>query len=584
MQDDQEQRRNDDERQAPKATFLGPPRIRYCGLMIILVFALIQGAASAPDTACVAPRIFEVLGLADQSAAFARAAETAGAIRADARSNTRRLSNERFKRVCGPAFMTASAAADTTAVTAVARVSAILPAAQLVANSVFAIDRNNGVLWGGKGINLQLTGGVEFRSRYISAALRPVAVYQTNGDFPIMPPKDSVRSRFAYAAHTNIDWPQRFGEEAFAVLDPGQSYLRVDAFGVAAGVSTENLWWGPGVENAIIMSNTAPGFPHFFLGSTQPFNIGIGQLQVEGVWGRLRESDYLDSDPGNDDQIFAGASITWEPKWFSGLFLGLNRAFVYPVPDSVTFGDVIAPFFQTPVKAQLATPDNPAAFKSDDQLASITARWLLPGSGFEVYAEYAKEDHNWDRWDFLNELEHSQAYSLGFAKILRRSSGWFRLRGELTHLERVHNSDLGRGAGTYYTHANVIQGYTHRGQLLGAWIGPGSNSQLLGFDLYRSWGNTGGFIQRIIHDNDAYYRDLARSYHFGGHDAELVLGSVGSLTKAKLLIDWRAAYSVRRNRNFIELGTCCEWDFKVDHNLNVQLGVTPLRARQAAGR
>jgi hypothetical protein len=93
-------------------------------------------------------------------------------------------------------------------------------------------------------------------------------------------------------------------------------------------------------------------------------------------------------------------------------------------------------------------------------------------------------------------------------------------------------------------------------------------------DFYKTWGNWGGFVQRIIHDNDAYYRDLGKAYAFSGHDAEFVLGSEGSVVGGRLGVNWRAAYSVRRNRNFIELGTCCEWDFKVDHNFNVQLGLT----------
>ncbi len=50
---------------------------------------------------------------------------------------------------------------------------------------------------------------------------------------------------------TSLDMPQRFGADPFWTLSPGQSYLRLDHAGLAAGVSTENMWWGPAVRNSI---------------------------------------------------------------------------------------------------------------------------------------------------------------------------------------------------------------------------------------------------------------------------------------------------------------------------------------------
>src|SRR5690606_5649721 len=53
-------------------------------------------------------------------------------------------------------------------------------------------------------------------------------------------------------------------------------------------------------------------------------------------------------------------------------------------------------------------PDRP--FDPDNQLASIFFRWLLPGSGFELYGELARDDHSWDTRDLALEPEHSLAY------------------------------------------------------------------------------------------------------------------------------------------------------------------------------
>ena len=51
----------------------------------------------------------------------------------------------------------------------------------------------------------------------------------------------------------------------------------------------------------------------------------------------------------------------------------------------------------------------------------------------------------------------------------------FQLSWEYTQLEQTA-SRLLRDAGSWYTHLNILHGYTNRGEVLGAAIGPGSNS------------------------------------------------------------------------------------------------------------
>ena len=41
-----------------------------------------------------------------------------------------------------------------------------------------------------------------------------------------------------------------------------------------------------------LLSNNAPGFPHLFLGTGDPVNIWVGQLQARVFWGRLDQSAY----------------------------------------------------------------------------------------------------------------------------------------------------------------------------------------------------------------------------------------------------------------------------------------------------
>jgi len=162
--------------------------------------------------------------------------------------------------------------------------------------------------------------------------------------------------------------------------------------------------------------------------------------------------------------------------------------------------------FQGVRKKALVTPENPTGDDEHDQMLSLFGRWVLPESGFEVYWEWARNDHSWEFRDLLLEPEHSQAYMLGLQKAVRLSGERIvTVRAELTHLEREPTYVLGRASPTYYAHHIVTQGYTQKGQIIGAGIGPGGNAQGLGVDYYAPWGRWQLMLQRDVRDQDAYF-------------------------------------------------------------------------------
>ena len=79
-------------------------------------------------------------------------------------------------------------------------------------------------------------------------------------------------------------------------------------------------------------------------------------------------------------------------------------------------------------------------------------------------------------------------------------------------------------------HHRVAQGYTQRGQIIGAGIGPGGSVQFIGGDLYTSWGLVGTYFERQVHDNDAYYQwARANDAGFWRHDVSFRRGAHGLL-------------------------------------------------------
>lgn len=363
---------------------------------------------------------------------------------------------------------------------------------------------NDGAIWQGKGLTTAFESTARLEAHGLSVTLNPTVLYNQNGPFELAPSDRADLPDVAYPWH-RIDLPQRFGDESFWTFDLGQSEIAYDWRGGRVSVGNQNLWWGPGIRNAIVMSGNAPGFNHVSLGTNRPISIGVGTLEGRWIWGGLAQSDYFDPALADMRRFITGIVLTYSPSFIDGLSIGGTRVFQELVPES---GLGLGEYFlvlQGLLKSSQVSASSPVGNDDRDQLLSLFARWAFPESGFEAYVEWARNDHSADLQDFLLEPEHSQAYTLGFQHVTSFSArrGWV-LRGELTHLEAPPTFQL-RPRGVYYTHFAVQQGYTHRGQVLGAWLGPGGNGQFLGVDVYDRLGSASLFVQRQVHDNDAFW-------------------------------------------------------------------------------
>lgn len=438
----------------------------------------------------------------------------------------------------------------------------ILPlAAEVVHNSGYPRPAHDGALWTGRGLSTGMTAGFGYERGPFSAALRPLVGWQQNADFDFVRSTAEPLSPFHYAWHGGIDWPTRFGAESFATLSPGQSFIRVDLEVGAAGVSTENLWWGPALRNPLLMGSAAPGFPHLFV-RVKPVDIWIGTLEAELIWGVLRESDYFDRSRENDRQQYAGQILLYRPRVLVWFELGIARSYLARSPET---GFGAGDFLLGPFR-------NLEQNLSENQLASVFGRIAPPGSGFEAWAEWAREDW-WSTWDdLLQEPDHTQAYTVGGQQAVPVSAGVFRIFGEVTHLgASTATVRSGRGASTFYTHSTVPQGYTHNGQLLGAPIGPGSDAQALGADLLTPSWNAGLLLERVRYDNDAYYQRWAFLHDFRGHDVELTAQVHGGTRWGGIDLWGGLAYSRRTSRNFLGLEDP-RGNFRVEGNWGLRVG------------
>jgi Capsule assembly protein Wzi len=435
-------------------------------------------------------------------------------------------------------------------------------------NSAYPRDRNNGALWNGRGVSGGVTFGAYARVSVVSAAIAPLAVYSANSAFRIAP---SDMGAYGPPFTSQIDLPQRFGDASYDRVDAGASYIRVDAAGLAVGLSNENVWWGPQRVFPLIMGNTASGFPHVFAGTSRAVDIRIGRVQGELLWGRLSESDFFDDDEQNDKRLLGGLTIGFEPRGLHGFTLGFTRAYHKTIPEG---GIVFSQFLRAPYTAVRANAPG-----SDNQLLSVFFRWATAPYGFEVYGEWGRDDHWGNFEDFISEIDHSQAYALGLQRVIERGPEWYRIYGELVHLESALPLRGGRGVVSFYENGSVTQGHTQRGQPLGSATGPGSSAQILGLDRIFDDSEVGVYLERVRYNTDVYYTVMAPRYGGNAHDIELTAAGhfSGMLTGLRVRSD--LALSRRWNRSLANLAVNepnqAEWNI----GITLQASWWPLQTR-----
>lgn len=381
---------------------------------------------------------------------------------------------------------------------------------------------NDGAMIPARGYQTLISGGFFGRLGPLSIQLCPEYVYAENRDFQGFYAEQPDRAWVEYYhLHNSIDLPEKFGESAYRKLFWGQSSARLTFGPISLGLSNENLWWGPGLKNALIMSNTAPGFLHATLNTVKPIRTFLGNFEGQIICAHLENSGYYPADTSktvnnkklykakrDDWRYLNGFVISYHPKWTPGLFLGLTRThIVYHEDLGNTFKDyfpIITPFTKEKNYGENESP------LPNDQRLSVFARWIWQQAKAELYTEYFREDHAFDLRDIIIQAEHTHAWMFGLQKMvpLKRNDEFIQVQIEMTKLEQT-GTNPERPQGSVYLHyAGVPHGYTHLGQLLGAGIGPGSNMQTLAVSWVKQLKTLGIEINRLVQNNDFHNRAI----------------------------------------------------------------------------
>lgn len=369
-------------------------------------------------------------------------------------------------------------------------------------SSALPFERNDGAVWAGRGLTIHATGGVRASCGPLRIQLAPDLWFAQNRDFAFVGFLRADRSGFAHPYlidDLSADIPTRPGGASVFAIDPGQSAIELDAGPVTIAATTQSEWWGPAIRNAIVMSNHAAGIPRLTLQPRAPVRTSFGILDARWILGMLVESPYFDFDDENDVRAVSGAVLTLGLAADTNLSVGVARV----VFSSVTgVSSLPARALDVFVRWGDAGDGAPDGFASQ-QLTSIFGRWVFPGSGFEAYGEWARVRLS---PFFRGGDPFSDGHTLGVQWVGESGTAAWRILSEFTNLERRrpqrHFAPL-----AFYTSAAVPQGFTQRGQSIGAMIGPGASSQWMAVDRLEANDRSAGvFAGRVRWANDAYFR------------------------------------------------------------------------------
>ncbi len=361
-----------------------------------------------------------------------------------------------------------------------------------------------------KGLQTLVSAGAHFSYGWWDVQLKPEMVYAGNPAFPY---------NGSYGAATR---------GAYSKMLMGQSSIRVSKAGLSLGLSTENMWWGPGLHNSLLMSNNAPGFAHLTLNTTKPIKTPIGNFEFQLIGGKLVEDTSVllenkhltttyynpltytgDGYSGPNDlkknwRYLSAVTLTYNPKWVKGLFLSVTRV-GYAYKMNIDSNGVNSGFFQKyfPVLFGVLRKNYPygtptgakgIAYK---QMASFAARMVFPESHTEIYTEYGYGDNFLNLRDWNVDAPHATAYVIGVRKLkkISRKEDWLDISAEMTRMSEPVNYLL-RTAGDWYGYEG---GYTNQGRIIGAGVGRGNNVYTAKVQWLSGFSRLGMMIQGIHH-------------------------------------------------------------------------------------
>ena len=322
----------------------------------------------------------------------------------------------------------------------------------------------------------------------------------------------------------NIDNFRQFGYDKIEETTLGQTRAGIKFKYIAAGISNENIWWGPGKRNSLVFTNNAAGFQHYYLKTVEPVKTFIGSFELAGVVGKLDTTKFTEIDQellnacqackvfkNLDEREIDGITMNFQPKWIPNFYIGYAYARQFYRNATNALGDTVN-FFSKNLPKQ--------------EIGSMFFRFAMPEDHAEFYGELGLPNEAPWPWKFFKERMRP-AFVFGATKLvpLKLFDSFLSLNVEFTQLQLMNPRDIlyegspwgGGKPNSWYLNTIVQQGWSNNGQLMGSSIGPGSNNQSISLSWNKGYNKIGLFVERTVYNNDFYYSVYYNPYAENGY-------------------------------------------------------------------
>ena len=381
-------------------------------------------------------------------------------------------------------------------------------------NSLLPISFNDGNMYPARGWQERYSYGVNLKLLIFDINYQPEKITVQNLTQEYYPGnRDDGNFIFKYfgMVANNIDNFRQFGFDRIVETTLGQSRAGVKTKYLAAGISNENIWWGPGKRNSLVFTNNAAGFKHYYLKTVEPIKTYIGNFELAGVVGKLDTTKYTEIDQellnicrpckvfkNLDEREIDGITINFQPKLIPNFYIGYAYSRQFYRHATNALGDTIN-FFSKDLPKQ--------------EIGSMFFRFAMPDDHAEFYGEVGMPDETPWPWKFFKSNVKT-GYVFGATKLvpLNFLNSYLYFNVEFTQLQTMDPRKIfyqglaylgGRPDG-WYQSTIIKQGYSNNGQLMGSSIGPGSNNQSISLSWNKGYNKIGLFIERVAYNNDFY--------------------------------------------------------------------------------
>ncbi|HKK93590.1 MAG TPA: hypothetical protein VJ925_09150 [Longimicrobiales bacterium] len=407
-----------------------------------------------------------------------------------------------------------------------------------------ASSRPDGLAAPAVGAVISASAGVLWRHGPLEVRVMPEVAWHQNDDVAI--PSSSLPGARQYGYQWRpIDLPFRFGPDAFALIGAGRSGVRLHFSGLSVGLDAEPVRWGPSLRYPLLLSGQQASLPRVGLRTEQPFDLGaVGAVDFNLIYAWLTSSDWFALSTEAENRVMAGFTVSWAPGPLPGLSVGFSSLHHQDL-DDFGLGSAFR-YIQLPAQ-------EPEGNSRGNGIGNLWVAWADEDVGLSVWAEWLKDDYNRNLTQLLLEPEKGSGRTAGLRQVVDAAGGRLSLHIETgsTRNSRPLTTDEDGVRHIAYTHAQVREGHTSRGQLLGAMVGPGGDGQFLEFAFARET-RTAVQFERVRFNTDAYTEILGEPLGDEGYDVELV----GRLVHERAVRDLRLSGTVevggRHNRLFLQ--------------------------------